>query len=160
MKEFIRDELILSRQWTDKILSNFPEALWKISPEKFKTNINWQVGHLIISTYFHSILSISGSDEKVKQSFNPREYSEFYGMGSNPLSEIDSKDEADVMLRNLKLVDERSLEILDALEDENLEEKTLIRNPMAKIKKDALIWTFKHQMWHNGQMALIISHFS
>ena len=159
MKDFIKNEIIHSNRWTEKILSSFPKELWEISPKGFKTNMNWQVGHVIISTYFHSILCISGSDEEIKESFSPREYSTLYGMGSNALADLDTKPTASTMLDNLALLDQRSLDILDSLNVEDLDEKTLLRNPVAKTKKDALVWTFKHRMWHTGQMALIKSHF-
>ena len=158
MIEIVKNELISVQKWTQKLLDDINEAQWKQSPEGFKTNINWQIGHLIISTYFHTIVCINGSDPIIKEAMDPRYYSSNYGMGSNALVNLTDKPDSIKLIRDLSLIDSRGLEIIDAMSVDELDEKPILENPMAKTKKDALLWAAKHRMWHNGQIALIKSH--
>jgi len=157
-KEWIRKDILSSMNWTDKLLKEVNETNWKVNPKSMKTNINWQVGHMIISHYFHCIASIIGSDEKIKEQFSPRQFSVYYGMGSSPTKSIEDKPNHQELLNHLSLVDRRSLEILDDISEDALVEAPIINNPVAKLKEDAFIWSVKHRMWHNGQIALISSH--
>ena len=61
----------------------------------------------------------------------------------------------DQLLNLKKEVDEVTNYAIDSLVEMNLKDKTEIINPVAKTKYDALTFTFKHQMWHNGQIAMI-----
>ena len=79
-------------------------------------------------------------------------------MGSKASENLDDKPEKNELLSNLILVDKRCLEILNELEESDLQNEPLLTNPVAKTKQDALLWTIKHRMWHNGQMAMIKSH--
>jgi hypothetical protein len=158
MTAWIKSELHICHQWTKKALTGLKKEDWNRSPPGFKSNVNWQVGHMIISGYFHSILSINGSDEKIKAQFDPKEYGLWYGMGSDPKKDLDKKPDTQLLLANLNLLDKRGLEILSAMNESDLETGTILKNPMAVSKKDALLWHVKHRMWHLGQVTMIKSH--
>ena len=158
MIELIKKELIASQQWTDRLIKDLDDSKWKKAPEGFNTNINWQIGHLTISTYFHTLVCISGSDNEVKTKMSPKQYSSWYGMNSNPLDHLSDKPDSEEMITNLELIDRRGIELLNSLDEKELDEATLMENPVAKTKMEALFWAFKHRMWHSGQIALIKSH--
>jgi hypothetical protein len=42
--------------FTNKLTKTVPYEKWDNIPEIIQTNISWQVGHLIMSHYFHSII--------------------------------------------------------------------------------------------------------
>lgn len=155
MIDFLKKELLSAKSWTERVLDKVDENDWKTTPKALKTNINWQIGHLTISSYFHNILCVQGSDDIVKAKFNPRQYSVWYGMGSKPIDDLSKKPERDEMLNNMALVDQRTLEILENLNQEKLMEATIMDNPVANNKLEALFWSVKHRMYHNGQMAVI-----
>ncbi len=158
MIEYLKKEIILSRQWLDRILNGVDHD-WKESPSGLKTNINWQMGHLCTSAYFHGVICIKGSDAEIKEKVNPRRLAALYGMGSNPLENLDEKPDKDELLFAMDLIDQKNLLILDELKEEELAEEPIMKNPVASTKEEALAWNFKHRMWHTGQIALINSHF-
>lgn len=157
MIKYLRKELITVQSWTDRVMDRINEEDWKRSPEGFRSNINWQIGHLSISTYFHAILCISGSDDEVKKYFNPKQYSTWYGMNSIPGESLNEKPDPLMMRENLNVIDRRCKEILSTLNETDLNQATLLKNPVADTKRDALSWAIKHRMWHNGQIAMIAS---
>jgi len=157
MIEIIKNDFQQASQWTDRILGEVTID-WKDCPPGLKTNINWQIGHLSISTYFHAIACITGPDEAIKAQMSPKKYSLWFGMGTNPKDNLDDKPNKAEMKANLALIDNTCLKILDAMEESDLMSSPLLDNPMGKTKQDILLWTVKHRMWHNGQMALIKSH--
>jgi len=57
---------ILSRQtsdaynWTNKLTTSVSYDTWDNIPDVIETSVSWQVGHLIVSLYYHSIMVIVG----------------------------------------------------------------------------------------------------
>jgi uncharacterized damage-inducible protein DinB len=52
-------------------------------------------------------------------------------------------------------LNEEALNVVNMLQEDELEQSTLITNPVAKTKYESLSFAIKHQMWHNGQIAMI-----
>jgi hypothetical protein len=46
--------------WTNRLISSIPYEKWDDIPEVIESSVSWQVGHLIVSVYYHSIMVISG----------------------------------------------------------------------------------------------------
>ena len=158
MTAWVKSELQICHQWTEKALADLKENDWTKSPQGFRSNVNWQVGHMIISGYFHSVLCINGSDAEIKAQFDPKEYASWYGMGSDPKLDLDKKPGMSLLLANLNLLDKRGIEIVSSMDEKDLESPTILKNPMAVSKKEALLWHVKHRMWHVGQVSMIKSH--
>lgn len=51
--------------WAKKLVEDIPGEKWDVIPEVLETNITWQLGHLIMSNYFHAILCISGHQKDI-----------------------------------------------------------------------------------------------
>ena len=158
VKELILEELHLGTKWTKRVFYDIDEVDWKKRSGSLKTNINWQLGHILASHYFHGIVCISGSNEVIKAAFSPKMYSLYYGMNSDPFDFLAEKPEKEELLENFELVEQTCIELVSSLDDAVFDEKTVLENPMAKNKKEALLWTIRHRTWHNGQAALIKSH--
>ena len=79
----------------------------------------------------------------------------YYFAGSNPLEPWKERPNKEQLLGYKEEIDFCVTRILKSLSEITLSEKTEIENPVAKTKYDALTFTYKHQMWHNGQIALV-----
>jgi hypothetical protein len=65
-------------EWIDKLLAEISFDKWDIIPDIIETNISWQVGHLIVSHYFHSIMIIKGHQMDILQKIPMKEYSDLF----------------------------------------------------------------------------------
>ena len=152
---------LLSRQtenvyeWTNKLVESVPFSKWDQTPEILETNIAWQVGHLLMSSYFHSAMVIVGHQKDLLQKIPLKQYDEVFTNGSP--RDVKGIDPA-ILLDQLKLIQARSLEILISLSSESLNsplEPTRIPHPIAKTKFESLDWNIKHTMYHCGQIGLL-----
>ena len=65
--EFLREQIIESRNFVNRLVSELPEDLWFVIPENTDSNFAWQIGHLIVAQNFHAITVITGWNEKVNR---------------------------------------------------------------------------------------------
>ena len=158
IKDLLLNELNQGIKWTKRIFEDVHESKWNEKHAAIESNLNWQMGHILISHYFHGIACIQGPDEIIKSTFSPRAYSLYYGMDTKPFNNMEDKPNKLALTKYLDLVDSRCLEIVSSLKDSDFKEVTALDNPVAKTKRDALLWTVKHRMWHNGQAAMIKSN--
>ncbi len=156
--EFIKKEIEWVDNWTSNLISDIDENDYGIV-ENLNTSINWEIGHLIVSKYFHSIQSILNKNSKIIAELNQKvplnDLFKYYFAGSNPLENRKNRPDKNQLLEYKSEIDLGSNRILEMLTEKTLTERTEIENPVAKTKYDALTFTFKHQMWHNGQIAMI-----
>src|SRR5207244_2992454 len=78
-----RIELLLKQTqdayaWADKLVSPITYDKWDIIPEVIRSNISWQVGHLIVSYYFHYVMVIRGHQMEILNKVPLKEYSELF----------------------------------------------------------------------------------
>lgn len=153
---------LLSRQtkdtyeWVNKIVDSIPENKWELIPEGIASNVSWQVGHLTISFYFHSIMVIVGHKKDIMATVPMRQYGEIftYGTPKDALGQFS----AEVLKSNMNLLMNRSLEVIESLELSALDqplEPTRVPHPVAATKFEALDWNIKHTMWHVGQLGML-----
>jgi len=93
--------------------------------------------------------------KEVHRNLPIEDFNKYYFAGSNPLAPWEARPDKKQLLKYKEIVDQGTNKSLAQLTEQELEEKTAINNPVAKSKYDALTFTFKHQMWHNGQIAMI-----
>ncbi|MEQ8521023.1 MAG: hypothetical protein RIC15_02600, partial [Vicingaceae bacterium] len=134
LQELLIKELKLNHERTIRAFASVNPLWWRSAESGLKTNLNWQAGHMIISHYFHGIVSLKGSDEALKRSFDPKEYSKLYGMGSDPRENLDEKPGHEILINNLEILDNRCIEIVSDMNESMLTEATVLDNPMAKTK--------------------------
>lgn len=142
--------------WTNKLVLSVPFSKWEETPEIVETNIAWQVGHLLMSSYFHTAMVIVGHQKDLFQKIPLKQYDEVFTNG-NP-ADVKGKIDPVILLDQLKLIQTRSLEIIRSLNSEILGsalEPTRIPHPIAKTKFESLDWNIKHTMYHCGQIGLI-----
>ena len=156
--EFIREQT----EWVDKYTESLVKDLGEneCGVVKFlETGINWQIGHIVVSKHFHSIQSIDGSDGEISMEINEKvptkELFKHYSFGSDPNQSLSNGFNKTKLMDFLKEVNTGATKVLETLSEKDFDRETAIQNPAAKTIYDALTFTFKHQMWHNGQIAMI-----
>ncbi len=156
--EIIKEQIDWVDNWTFNLISDIDENDCGIV-EVLNTSINWEIGHIIISKYFHSVQSILDKDNRIITELNQKmpiaELFKYYFAGSNPLENWKNRPNKKQLLEYKNEIDLGTSRILKILTENNLTDQTEIGNPVAKTKYEALTFTFKHQMWHNGQIAMI-----
>lgn len=156
--QFIKEQINWVNNWTKNLITNIDESQFGVV-DSLGTSINWQIGHLLVSNYFHSIHSILPSEHIIVQSINSKipmdVYFKNYFAGSNPKAEWTERPNKEILLVLFSEINNATNAALEIVTDTDLEEQTEIKNPIAKTKYDALTFTFKHQMWHNGQIAML-----
>lgn len=153
--EFIISEMTFADEWTRRLAADMPEQQWQQTPDNVGTNINWLLGHIVISNYFHSIASIVGITHPIKDDISLRKYNLFYGRGSVPTEHQDRKPNKERLLHDLTIVKSHAVELIQTLNANDLDVPTMVDNPIATTKFEALTFAPKHQMWHCGQIALV-----
>lgn len=143
-------------EWTNKLIEAIPFDKWELIPDTIASSLNWQVGHLIISHYFHSIMVIRGHQPDVIQKVPIKEYSELF-VNASPRGSL-GKVHSLNLLENLKVVQQKSLAVLSTLSVPELDdtlEPTPTPHPIAKTKFEAIDWNIKHTMYHCGQIGIL-----
>lgn len=142
--------------WTNALIAPIPHDAWYETPRVVKSNVAWQVGHLILSVYYHSIIVISGHKMEILKAIPMKEYSALF-KNVSPSHEI-SKISVGELTEQLLFIQNESINSIRSLTSENLSdglETSPMPHPVAKNKLEALDWNIKHTMWHCGQLALL-----
>ncbi len=154
--EILRNQTENAYGWANKVIESVPVEKWDRIPNIVETNVTWQVGHLIMSLYFHSIMVIKGHQIDVIQKIPLKEYNKLFTQAS-PTDTVGKTSSTD-LIEHLTLVQKRSLEIIQSLSESDLKnelEKADTPHPIAKNKYEALDWNIKHTMWHCGQLGIL-----
>lgn len=152
---FLKNEILTVKKQTDSLLNSIPKELWNTTPKNIESNINWQLGHILLANYLHGIASISGPNEKVRAYINVKEYIKFYGVNSIPEKFQDTKPTNNELIRSYEAIYTLIFKELASVSEKDLDTNVAFNNPAANTKKEALTWLFKHQSWHNGQIAML-----
>jgi hypothetical protein len=142
--------------WVNKLVDSIPYEHWEDIPEVLETNVSWQVGHLIMSFYYHSILVISGHQMDIIQQVPLKIYDDLFTDG--PPEETVGKSDPEVLKKQLLLVQQKSITLIESLSETDLLSPlmpTPTPHPIAKNKFEALDWNIKHTMYHCGQIGIL-----
>jgi len=157
--EFLKDQIIESRNFVNRLISELPQELWYTIPANTDSNFAWQIGHLMISQNFHAITVITGKNEKVYDLIPVVNYVKlFNGMGAIHRSVEKDLIPTSKLKEQLDTVHEICLDNLCKLTDDILDKKLEsipFKHPVANIKYEAISWSFKHEMWHSAEMEAI-----
>ena len=142
--------------WTDKLINSISYEKWDTTPEIIETNVSWQVGHLVMSFYYHSIMVIAGHQMDILQKVPLKVYDELFTNASpkNAVGKTNPKE----LQNQLHIVQKKSIDIIKLLSENDLESKlepTPTPHPIAKTKHEALDWNIKHTMYHCGQLGIL-----
>jgi hypothetical protein len=156
---FLKQQIIESRDFVNRLISEVPKDLWFEIPENTDSNFAWQIGHIMMSQNFHAITVITGRNDKVFDLIPvPKYVKMFYGMGSLHRSVEKNLITARKLKKQFDTVHEICLDNLDNLTDDILDEKLEpipFKHPIAETKYEAISWCFKHEMWHCAEMEQI-----
>lgn len=148
----------VAHEWTNKLIDSVPFEHWNDIPDTIESNISWQVGHLIISEYYHAIMVITGFDEEITTKIDLREHNQKYGYESIPQEQVEVADpkllKEQLLFMQSKVIKNIALLTLEDLES-NVEQPVKQKHPVATTKFDAISWNIKHTMWHCGQIATL-----
>ncbi|MBL0745467.1 DinB family protein [Chryseolinea lacunae] len=142
--------------WTNKLLNSIPFEKWDTLPDVLETTVTWQVGHLIMSHYFHTAMVIVGHQMDILKQVPLKEYDAMFTEAS-PIISI-GKTNAETLFGQLNLVQQKSLSIIKSLPIEALTSKlepTPTPHPVATTKFESLDWNIKHTMYHCGQIGIL-----
>lgn len=142
--------------WVNRLIDSIPAEKWEETPPVLETNVTWQIGHLLMSFYYHSILVVAGHQMDVVSKIPLKEYNELYTLA--PAANSAGKVNPNSLREHLNLVQQKSIEVIQSLKSEDLEQAlipTPITHPIAKTKFEALDWNIKHSMYHCGQLGIL-----
>jgi uncharacterized damage-inducible protein DinB len=154
--EILVNQTLNAYEWTNKLLAEIPFDKWEITPNVIKSNIAWQVGHLTVSHYFHSIMVIRGHQMDILQNLPMKEYSELFTASAPQLAV--GRATSETLLDGLKMMQQKSVDILRSVSRSELAsplEPTPTPHPIATTKFEAIDWNIKHTMYHCGQIGLL-----
>ncbi|WP_196889997.1 DinB family protein [Aureivirga sp. CE67] len=151
----IKNQIKLVKEKTDNLIKNFSKEHWHETPSVLESNLNWQIGHIILANYLHGIASISGANEEYKAKVNIPNFIKYYGPKSDPKAHTDEKPSHEELLEMYDFTFSTIYKGIENLSLDDLENKTEIPNPAATTKYEALLLLSQHQSWHNGQIAVL-----
>ena len=143
-------------KWTNKLVETISFDKWNTIPGIIESTISWQVGHLIMSHYYHSIMVIAGHQMDVIQKIPLKDYDKLF-TNALPKHSIGKTNPAD-LLNQLAIVQQKSISIIKTLTLTDLESELVpapTPHPIAKTKFEAIDWNIKHTMYHCGQIGII-----
>lgn len=143
--------------WTNKLMVSVPIQKWGFIAGAVGSHINWQIGHQIISIYYHTIMTTVGHIPELIEKMNLRQYTKLCGYDTfaKDMTELSDPEK---LKEDLKQMQDKSLEVISSLSENDLWESvepTKVPHPVAKTKFEAIDWNIKHTMWHCGQMAVL-----
>lgn len=150
-------------EWTNKLVASVPTEKWDIIADGIGSNISWQVGHQIISIYYHTIMTTVGHIPELIEKLKLRKYTELCNYDTHAKNMI-GKTSPKELKEHLKYMQGKSLEVIESLTESDLwkaVKPTKMPHPVAKTKFEAIDWNIKHTMWHcgqNGMLKRIVHH--
>lgn len=147
-----------AHSWTNKLIDSIPLNLWENTPDTLASNISWQVGHLVISEYYHAILVVAGFDEEITRKIDLKAHNQMFGYDSEPKALV-GLSEPTLLREQLHFMQNKVIKNVSGLTlndlKSNVEQPIKQKHPVANTKLDAVSWNIKHTMWHCGQIASI-----
>ncbi|MDC6364531.1 MULTISPECIES: DinB family protein [Flavobacteriaceae] len=142
-------------EWTNKLIVSVPFEKWEILANGIDSNLSWQVGHQIISIYYHTMMTTVGHIPELIEKLDLRKYTKSCGYDTLAKDMVGQTNPQQLQ-EDLEYMQGQSLKIIKSLSENDLQEAvepTKVPHPVATTKFDAIDWNIKHTMWHCGQIA-------
>ncbi len=147
----------IAYEWTHNLIESVPVEKWDPVAEGIQSNVSWQVGHQIVSIYYHTILTTVGHISELIEDLNLRQYTELCGYNTYAKDMV-GKTNPKQLIEHLEHMQGQSLDVIKSLSESDLLEAVMpmkVPHPIAKTKFEAIDWNIKHTMWHCGQIATL-----
>lgn len=153
--ELVKEQIGESHKKVRSLVQRVDFKDWYEIPEGINTNIAWQVGHLIISKYFQLVVAPMGSTREIYEIMPFKEYLALYGIGTKATSKVANCPEPEYLLTKYDEVQQFVIRKIGEFDVSTINEPTVVPHPLAKTRYEALMWSFQHEIWHCGQIAMI-----
>ena len=143
-------------QWVEKLLDGIEYNLWDHIPSGIESSLSWQVGHLTLSFYYHTMMVIVGHQKDIIDAIPLKDYNKYFTQTQATVAV--GKIAAEDLVEHFQIMTDKSLSIISSLTNEDLSShlvETGHPHPVADTKRGALDWNIKHTMWHCGQIAML-----
>ena len=155
IKDLIKSEITKTHKRTVNLIDGFKPSEWLQTPKTLHSNVNWQIGHIIVANYLHGIASFTGPNADVREKLDIKSYVKFYGLKSDPTNYFEYKPNTATLKEQLDFIYQLVLETIEHTDFKKVNEPTKVKNPGAKTQMEAILWLIQHQSWHNGQLAIL-----
>jgi uncharacterized damage-inducible protein DinB len=148
----IQDQLITSTFFTRMALKDLSEEQWEITPPALGTHVNWQFGHILLAKYHFGVELISGPNAGI---FDVDLFKRCYDRGSDPCASAAYRPRKAALLEAAQNLDAALMHIIGGMDEADLAAPVKTFLPVVQSKHAALLFCGSHQMYHNGQLALV-----
>jgi hypothetical protein len=152
--KFIREQMVVTRDYTERLLRDIPPSRWLEIPPGGISNIAWQVGHVAIAGYRLGLTRIR-DPRPADEDLIPTTFLKWYGKGTVPSADPVQNETPASLERVLDSVHRQVLKESLGWKDEDLESECLLPHPIFSKKIDSLWWYVRHEAIHAGQIGLI-----
>ncbi len=155
--EMLVKQTQIAYDWTHRLFNSVPVQKWEAIPDGLGSSLSWQIGHLVVSIYYHSIMTTVGHLPELLDQMDLRSYTKLCGYDTFA-QEMAGHWTPEQLKLDLERMQNKSLEVINSLSGTDLwepVEPTKVPHPVAQTKFEAVDWNVKHTMWHCGQMATI-----
>jgi uncharacterized damage-inducible protein DinB len=152
--EMARDQIVLARRYTLRLLEDLQPGDWFRQPTEGITHIAWQVGHLAMAQYRLLLLRMRG-ERPNDQELISADFLAKFGQGTAP-----DRDPAKYPpIREIRQVFDhvfrQACEELPSYTDVELDQPPVKPHPLFETKLGSLTWCARHEMMHAGQIGLL-----
>ena len=98
-------------QWTYKLFDEVPESKWDVLAPGLETSLNWQLGHQVISIYYHTVMTTIGHVGELLEQLNLKQYTERCGYGTQA-RDMEGTYRPELLRQDLKRMQDFSLEVI------------------------------------------------
>ena len=154
--DFIAQQTADAYAWVERLIQDIPQERWTERPVGLDSSVAWQVGHLVISAYYHTVMVIGGHDAAVNAALPVRTYGELFTRATPPGRAYEFG--VATLRKHFATMAEASLRSIRGLSDAQLDdalEPVGPPHPTATDKRGALLWNHQHTWWHCGQLGML-----
>jgi hypothetical protein len=153
-KDFILDQLNITRAYTLDLLRDTPAPWWYTIPPAGVSHIAWQVGHLAMAEYRLLLDRMRPSTPADDALISPA-FLKLFGKGSVPTPDPSLYPTPDALLTTLAAVHATSIAQLQSMTDEEFDLPVIKPHMFVKTRYESATWCFRHEMLHVGQIGLL-----
>jgi hypothetical protein len=152
--ELIAHQIRSARSYTEHLLEAVDTAEWLRMPAGCVTHVAWQVGHLAFAEYriaLERIRGVAAGDAELI----PEVFTRQFGRESVPDPDPAQSPTPAEIRRVFDRVHQQVLHEVASLREADLDVALRAPHPVARNRREMLLWCSHHEMLHAGQIGLI-----